>query len=115
MAYVAAKFGIDRSRVTVVPVRCHPGRRDAGNRLGRPEEGSGSRHVACFAQPDIYQGTRCIDGSIEIAPATLDLHVRLVHIPAFADLAAAAPASQILSQGRCELCLPVTYRLVAED
>src|ERR1700753_4423553 len=52
MAYVAAKFGIDRSRVTVVPVRRHPSWRDAGDRLGRTEECSGSRHVTCFAQPD---------------------------------------------------------------
>src|ERR1700749_1141389 len=104
---------VNRYRVTVVPVRCHSGWCDAGDRLGRTEGCSGSRHVASLAQPYVHQRPRCVDGSIEIAPAASDLHVVFVYVPASSDLTAATPAPQALGQGRCELGLPVAHRLVA--
>ena len=70
-----AEFGPDRSWVTVVPVRRNPGRRDAGDRLGRTEERPGGGHVACLAQPHVHQSTRRVDGAIEIAPPALDFDV----------------------------------------
>lgn len=42
MAHTLAEFGPDRPRVTVVPVRRHSGRRDAGDRFGGTEERLGA-------------------------------------------------------------------------
>ena len=96
MPHFVAEFGPDRFWIAVVSVRRHPGRRDAGDRLGRTEERPGSCHVACFAQPHVHQRARRIDGTIEVAPATLDLYVGLVDIPAPPDLAAAPPSRALV-------------------
>src|SRR5208282_5420719 len=55
VAHSFAEFGPDCPWVTVVPVRRHPGWRDAGNRLGGLEERLGGRHVAGLAQHDVHQ------------------------------------------------------------
>ena len=88
MAHALAEFGPDplprvfgRPRVTVVPIRRHPGRRDACDRLGGMEERHGGGHIACFAQADVHQRTRGVDSAMEIAPAALAFDVGFVDIP----------------------------------
>jgi len=75
MARTVAEFGLDRPWVAVVPVRRDPGRHDAGDRFGGAEECPGGSHVACFAQPDVHESARGVDGAIEIASAALDFDV----------------------------------------
>src|SRR5512132_2449546 len=108
-----AELGLDRAWVAVVAVRRDPVRCDPGDRLGGPEERLRRRHVAVLAEHHIHQRAGAVDGSIEIAPATLDLEVGLIHVPAPARLAAPA-LPQVLGQGGGELRFPLTHRLVAE-
>jgi hypothetical protein len=49
------KLASNRTRVTVVPVGGHPGRSDAGHRLGRPKELLCRGHIAGLAQHHVHQ------------------------------------------------------------
>ena len=79
--HIWIQFSPDRTRVTVVTVRHDTRGSDTGHRLGRSEERLGRRHVAFLAQPYVDKGTRTIDGTIEIAPATVDLADRVKTLP----------------------------------
>jgi hypothetical protein len=114
MARTITEFGPDRLRVTVMPVRRHPGRRDAGDGLGGSNERHRGRHAACFAEPDVRQRTRNVDGAIEIASAALDFDVGFVDGPTLSD-PATPPAMQSLAQHRRELGFPVASSFVGED
>jgi len=82
MSNVPAQFGGDRPGVAVVSVGRDAGWGDAGDCLGRAEERLGGGHVAGFAQHHVYQDTGAVDGAIEVDPATLDLEIGLINIPA---------------------------------
>src|SRR6202020_650558 len=114
MAYVSAEFGIDRSRVTVVSVCRDPGWRDAGARFGGGEEPPRGRHIACLAQPHVHQRSRCVDGTIEVAPAALNFDVGFVNVPAPANLTASLPPAQTVGERLRELGFPVADRFVSE-
>src|SRR5687768_16105253 len=109
----SAQLGPDRPGVAVVAVRRHPVRRHPGDRLGGAEERLRRRHVAVLAEHHVHQRAGAVDGTIEIAPAALDLDVGLVDVPAPACLTAPAPP-QVLGQGRGELRFPLAHRLMAE-
>src|SRR5580700_5866824 len=113
MAHIISEFGPNCSWITVMPIRRHPGRREAGYRFGGLEERLGGRHVAGLAQPDVYQCARCVDGAIEIAPPALHFDVGFVDVPTAPNLAAAAP-TQSLGHRRRELGFPIADRLIAE-
>jgi len=73
-----AQLGLDRPGVDVVairrdPIRCHP-----SDRLGGAEERLGRRHVAMLTEHHIHQRAGAVDGTIQIAPAALDLDVGLI-------------------------------------
>jgi hypothetical protein len=59
------------------------------------------------------KGTRTIDGTIEIAPATVDLDVCLVNLPTLAD-PSFTPPPEAIDQGRRQLRLPIANCLIAE-
>src|SRR3712207_7127678 len=60
------------TRVGAVPIRGDTLGRDAGDRLGRAEEGLGGRHVAVLAQHGVDQSAVTVDGAIQIAPSPAD-------------------------------------------
>ena len=68
--------------------------------------------LATTYQPDVDKGTRTIDGTIEIAPATVHLDVRLVNVPTLAD-PPFTPPPEAIDEGRCQPRLPIANRLIA--
>jgi hypothetical protein len=68
-----AKRRPDRARIAIVPIGGHPIRRDAGHCLGGLEERLGGGHVAVLAEDHVDQRAGAVNGTIEIAPAALDL------------------------------------------
>src|SRR5215213_8337666 len=84
--HTTAQLGPDRPRVAVVAVGRDPVRRHAGHRLRGAEERLRRRHVAMLAEHHIHQRAGAVDGTIEVAPAALDLDAGLVDVPAPAHL-----------------------------
>jgi len=64
-----------------MPVRRHPVRGKTGNHRCRAEERLGRSHVAGLAEHGVDQVSVPVDSPVEIAPAALDLEIRLVDIP----------------------------------
>ena len=109
----SAQPSSDRPGVAVVAVRRDPVRRYPGDCLRGPKERLCCRHVAVLAEHHVHQRARAVDGTVEVAPAALELDVGFIDVPAPARLAAPAPP-QVFGQGRSELRFPLAHRLVAE-
>src|ERR1700755_2998993 len=64
MPYTGAEYRPDRAGITVVPIRGHPVRRDAGGHLGGLEERLRGGHVAVFAEHHVDQRAGAIEPAI---------------------------------------------------
>jgi hypothetical protein len=61
VADIRAKLASNRTRVTVMPVRGHPGRSDASHRFGRSKELLCRGHIAGLAQHHVHRRASAID------------------------------------------------------
>jgi hypothetical protein len=86
MPHVVAEFDSDRSGIGIMAISGDPARSDAGHRLGRSKECPGGRKVTMSAQHDVHQGAITINRPIEIAPSAPHPDIRLIKVPAGADL-----------------------------
>jgi hypothetical protein len=77
---IRAELASNRTRVTVVPVRGHPGRSNASHRLGRSKERLCRSQIAGLTQHHVHQRARAIDRSIQVAPSAMDFDVGLIDI-----------------------------------
>src|ERR1700730_14301256 len=77
----AFQFGADRAWITVMTIRRDPRGNGTSHRFGRSKERLRRRHVTSLAQPQVNKGTEAIDRAVEVAPAALNLDVRLVNVP----------------------------------
>src|SRR5579872_1144964 len=66
-----------------------------------------------LTEHDVDKGAIAIDRAVQVLPLAMDPNIRLVDVPATADLALATSA-QLLRQGGRELRLPIANRLVGE-
>jgi hypothetical protein len=112
---IRAKLAANRTRVTVMPVRGHPGRSNTSDRFGRSKERLCRGHIAGLAQHHVHQSTRTVNRSVQIAPSAVDLDVGFIDIPRVADPTATTPAAaKIVDQQRRQFRLPIPNRLVGE-
>jgi hypothetical protein len=77
-----AQLGPDRPGVAVVTVGRDPVGSDAGDRPGRAEERACRLHVATLAEQHVHERAGAVDRAIDVAPAPVDLQVRLIDVPA---------------------------------
>ena len=61
---IRAKLASNRTRVTVMPVRGHPGRSNASDRFGRSKELLCRGHIAGLAQHHVHQSASAVDRSV---------------------------------------------------
>ena len=61
---IRAKLASNRTRVTVMPVRGHPGRSNASDRFGRSKERLCRGHIAGLAQHHVHQSAGAVDRSV---------------------------------------------------
>src|SRR5579863_7277414 len=61
---IRAKLASDRTRVTVMPVRGHPGWSNASNRFGGLKERLCRSHIAGLAQHHVHQSAHAVDCSV---------------------------------------------------
>jgi hypothetical protein len=61
---IRAKLTAGRTRVTIMPVRGHPGRRDASDRSGGSKELLCRGHITGLAQHHVYQSASAVDRSV---------------------------------------------------
>ncbi len=89
---------------------------NAHDDLDRVEEGPCRHHVVVLAQHGVDKVAAAIDGSIQVGPATTNLQVRLIHVPAAVAVTTLVvqALAEFIGQRRCELRLPVADRFVAE-
>ena len=71
-------------------------------------------HISLLAQPRIHQIAIMINGSIEIAPCSMDLDVRLIHIPASPSLVPLFRPQLVSDQGSKPF-FPVPNGLIDEN
>src|SRR4051812_43603948 len=108
-----AQLGADRPGVAVMAIRRDPVRGYAGHHLAGAEERLSGCHIAVFTEQHVDQVPVPVDGTIEITPASMHLHIRFIDMPTAAHLTAPAPP-QLLGQGGGELGFPVPDGLIAE-
>jgi hypothetical protein len=77
-----AQRAADRPRIGAVAVCGDLIGRHARDGLGRAEEGLGRRHVTMLAQHGVDEIAIAVDGPIQVGPATTNLQVRFIHVPA---------------------------------
>ena len=100
-------------RYAGVLVRGDPQRPEAGH-LDQPAQEPPCRLlVAVLAEHRIDQRAITVDGPVQVAPASRDLHVRLVQVPGGASLFSALCA-QLRSEQRSEAELPSADGLVRD-
>src|SRR4051812_40419801 len=92
---VRAEFVGDGLGIAGVPVGGDLLGLDLGDRLGGAEERLGGGHIAGLTEIDVDQVAVAIDRPVETAPFAGDLDVRLVDVPAPADLASPALAQAL--------------------
>ena len=82
-----------------------------GERSGRRGANNRNGHTAKTVLTD--EGTRAVDGAVNIAPLPSHFDICFVNIPTAAN-ASFASTPKLLGQSRSEFCLPLTDGLVAE-
>src|SRR5665811_1025413 len=87
MLCLASNNPADRFAVRGVLVRGDAVRSDARHFYEPPEEAPRGIPVAVLAEHGVQQFPITVDGTVQIAPAARDLHVRLVEIPGLAGTA----------------------------
>ena len=73
---IRAKLAANRTSVTVMPVRGHPGRSNASHRFGRSKELFRRGHIAGLAQHHVHQSTSAVNRPVQIAPSAVASTVR---------------------------------------
>ena len=112
---IRAELASNRTRVTVMPVRGHPGRSNTGDRFGRSKELLRRGHIAGLAQHHIHQSASAVNRSVQIAPSATDFDVGFIDLPRVADPTPTTPAAaEIVDQQRRKFRLPIPDRLVGE-
>jgi hypothetical protein len=71
-------------------------------------------HISLLAQPRIHQIAIMINGSIELAPCSMDLDVRLIHIPGSPSLVPSFRPQLVRDQGSKPF-FPVPNGLIGEN
>src|SRR5215831_12306601 len=89
---IRAKLAANRTSVTVMPVRGHPGRSNASDRFGRTKELLCRGQIAGLAQHHVHQSTRAVNRPVQILSA-VDFDVGFIDIPRVADPTATTPAA----------------------
>jgi hypothetical protein len=101
----------DRTRIRIVAIARHLARNLSDSGDSTTKESLGSRHVARLTKHRVDQIALTINGTVQVAPFSLDLYVRLIDVPAPSNLASTF-ATQVLGKQRREALFPLPYRFV---
>jgi hypothetical protein len=106
--------GANGSRIGIMAIRGDAVGRHPGHRPGRAKKGLGRRQVPRVAEPRMDEMAVPVDGTLQIAPASLDSDIRLVYILAVPDNATTSLA-QRLTQERGQLHLPIPHSFMRKN
>src|SRR5258707_5276907 len=99
MLYCIAHCLMYCSWVRSMPVCCDLIGNMANHSNGLLKKPFGGLHIPLLAQPRIHQIATMINGSIEIAPFSVDLDVRFVHVPGSPSLTPSFYSQLVRNQG----------------
>jgi len=113
MAHLRPPLCADGARIGVVPVRRHLFGGMTNDRARSGEEALGAVPIPRLAQQGIDQVPVGVNGPVEVAPASVHLHIRLITMPLAPCFAAPLRPQSLVQQGS-EAILPLLHRLVGE-
>ncbi len=95
----------DRPRIGVMPIRRDPLRCLASHVQRLHKEPLRCVHIPLFTEPDVHQGTIPIDGTLQVAPRSINLDVGFIDMPGGADMPMAL-GTEVVSKQRRNASLP---------